>query len=62
MSNSEKVMRCMVTLMGVQIRADQQATIGKTLMDVVAVLNEVFQSEKEQEEHADTDQKQAAAG
>lgn len=61
MSNSEKVMRCMVTLMGVQIRADQQATIGKTLMDVVAVLNEVFQSVKEQE-NADTDQGQAAGG
>ena len=61
MSNSEKVMRCMVTLMGVQIRADQQATIGKTLMDVVAVLNEVFQSVKEQE-NADKDQEQAAGG
>lgn len=61
MSNSEKVMRCMVTLMGVQIRADQQATIGKTLMDVVAVLNDVFQSVKEQE-NADKDQEQAVGG
>ena len=50
MSDSEKIMRCMVTLTSLPVRADQSASLGKTIMDVVAVLNDVHQSVKERED------------